>query len=140
MITPIMIAIIVDALLRRPARLEGGRRRARRQPLAGDVDGLGARRAAGDHRRAPCSPAPARWARRSCSRWSRARKGFAPNPLDGLTFLFEPLRPLAATIVEDAESLQRARRPGLDVYAFALLLLFSSFMLSIGGVAWPSSR
>ena len=34
--------------------------------------------------------------------------GFAPNPLDGLTFIFEPLRPLAATIVEDAESPQRA--------------------------------
>ena len=31
--------------------------------------------------------------------------GFAPNPLDGLTFFFEPARPLAATIVDDAEGL-----------------------------------
>ena len=27
-------------------------------------------------------------------------RGFAANPLDGLTFLFEPVRPLAATIVQ----------------------------------------
>ena len=31
--------------------------------------------------------------------------GFAPNPLDGLTFFFEPIRPLAATIVDNAEGL-----------------------------------
>ena len=31
--------------------------------------------------------------------------GFAPNPLDGLTFFFEPARPLAATIVDNAEGL-----------------------------------
>ena len=37
--------------LRRPARLEGGRGRPRRQPLARDVDRLGPRGAAGDHRR-----------------------------------------------------------------------------------------
>jgi len=59
-------------------------------------------------------------------------KGFAPNPLDGITFIFEPLRPLAATIVEDAESLQ-APAVRATVYSFALLLLFSSFMLSIAG-------
>jgi phosphate transport system permease protein len=57
---------------------------------------------------------------------------FAPNPLDGLTFIFEPLRPLAATIVEDAESLN-APAISASVYAFALLLLFSSLVLSLAG-------
>ena len=38
--------------------------------------------------------------------------GFAPNPLDGLTFFFEPTRPLAATIVDNAEGLSvEAVRP-----------------------------
>jgi ABC-type phosphate transport system permease subunit len=59
-------------------------------------------------------------------------KGFAPNPLDGLTFIFEPLRPLAATIVEDADSLN-APAISASVYAFALLLLFSSLALSLAG-------
>ena len=31
--------------------------------------------------------------------------GFAPNPLDGFTFLLEPARPLASTIVDNAEGL-----------------------------------
>jgi phosphate ABC transporter permease protein PstC len=59
-------------------------------------------------------------------------RGFSPNPLDGISFLFEPLRPLAATIAENAESLNG---PAIrsSVYAFAVLLLFSSLMLSVGG-------
>ncbi len=59
-------------------------------------------------------------------------RGFSPNPLDGVTMLFEPLRPLAATIVDNVESLNA---PALrsSVYAFALLLLLSSFALSLGG-------
>ncbi len=59
-------------------------------------------------------------------------RGFSPNPLDGLSFLFEPLRPLAATIVENVESLN-APAIRSSVYAFALLLLLSSFALSVGG-------
>ncbi|WP_027006641.1 phosphate ABC transporter permease subunit PstC [Conexibacter woesei] len=59
--------------------------------------------------------------------------GFSPNPFDGpRLFLLEPLRPLAATIVEDAESLQ-APAVRSTVYAFALLLLFSSLFLSLAG-------
>jgi len=58
--------------------------------------------------------------------------GFAPNPFDGPLFFLEPLRPLASTIVEDAESLQ-APAVRSSVYAFALLLLFSSLLLSIAG-------
>ncbi|MBA2516393.1 MAG: phosphate ABC transporter permease subunit PstC, partial [Solirubrobacterales bacterium] len=45
-------------------------------------------------------------------------QGFAPNPLDGLTFLFEPTRPLAATIVDNAEGLSVAPF-GQTMYAFA---------------------
>jgi phosphate transport system permease protein len=59
--------------------------------------------------------------------------GFSPNPFDGpRLFLLEPLRPLASTIVEDAESLQ-APAVRSTVYAFALLLLFSSLFLSLAG-------
>jgi phosphate transport system permease protein len=57
-------------------------------------------------------------------------KGFAPNPADGLTFIFEPMRTLASTIVEDSESLN-APAVRSSVYAFAAVLLFSSFMLSV---------
>lgn len=58
-------------------------------------------------------------------------KGFAPNPLDGLTFFFEPARTLAATIVGPRFS------PEPDAYAstlfaMAALLLLSSFVLSLG--------
>jgi ABC-type phosphate transport system permease subunit len=58
--------------------------------------------------------------------------GFAPNPLDGLTFLVEPARPLAATIVDNAEGLS-VKPFGQTLYAFAAILLFSSAMLSFIG-------
>ena len=59
-------------------------------------------------------------------------RGFSPNPLDGVTFLFEPLRPLGASIAENVDSLNS---PAIrsSIYAFAFLLLLSSFCLSIGG-------
>lgn len=59
-------------------------------------------------------------------------KGFAPQPWDGLIFLFEPLRPLAATIAEQAEGIQA---PALrtSIYAMALMLLLSSLFLSVSG-------
>ena len=49
-------------------------------------------------------------------------RGFAANPLDGITFLFEPVRPLAATIVQNAEGLTI---PALahTMYAIAAVLL-----------------
>lgn len=58
--------------------------------------------------------------------------GFAPNPADGLLFFLEPLRPVASTIVENAESLQAPAVRAM-VYALALLLLLSSLVLSIAG-------
>ena len=56
--------------------------------------------------------------------------GFSPNPLDGITFFFEPLRTLAATIVEDSEgsrSTPRRRRALRD----RALLLARAFFLSL---------
>jgi phosphate transport system permease protein len=61
-------------------------------------------------------------------------QGFAPNPLDGLTFLFEPTRPLAATIVDNAEGLS-VKPFGQTIYAFAAVLLVSTFLLSLAGWA-----
>ena len=61
-------------------------------------------------------------------------RGFAANPLDGITFLFEPVRPLAATIVQNAEGLTI---PVLahTIYAIAAVLLLSAAMLSFAGWA-----
>ena len=49
-------------------------------------------------------------------------RSVAPNLLDGLTYVFEPLRPLAASMVEQAEALNSPTVRS-SVYAFALLLL-----------------
>ena len=57
--------------------------------------------------------------------------GFTPNPLDGVTFLFEPARPLASSIVEGAEGFSVAPF-GATLYAFGAVLLFSSLLLSLG--------
>ena len=64
-------------------------------------------------------------------------QGFAPNPLDGLTFFLEPTRPLAATIVDNAEGLS-VMPFGQTMYAFAAVLLVSTFFLSIAG--WAAKR
>ncbi len=61
-------------------------------------------------------------------------RGFAANPLDGLTFLFEPVKPLAATIVDNAEGLTIAPL-AQTVYAIAAVLLVSAAMLSFAGWA-----
>lgn len=66
--------------------------------------------------------------------------GFAPNPLDGVTFIFEPARTLAATVVDNAEGLS-VKPFGQTIYAFAAILLISSFFLSFAGwVARQSMR
>jgi len=62
---------------------------------------------------------------------------FGPNPLDGAIFFLEPLRPLAATIVDNAEGLSVAPF-AQTIYAFAAVLLVSSVALSIGG--WAAKR
>jgi phosphate transport system permease protein len=59
-------------------------------------------------------------------------QSFAPKPIDGLIFFFEPLRTLASSIIDNNEGIgSPAVRSTL--YAFALLLLFSAFALSVGG-------
>jgi ABC-type phosphate transport system permease subunit len=57
---------------------------------------------------------------------------FAPKPIDGLVFFFEPLRTLASTIVDFHDGVS-APALGSALYAFALLLLFSAFALSVAG-------
>jgi phosphate transport system permease protein len=57
---------------------------------------------------------------------------FAPKPIDGLVFLFEPLRTLASGIVDYHEGIG-APALGATLYAWALLLLFAAFVLSVGG-------
>lgn len=64
-------------------------------------------------------------------------RGFAPNPLDGITFLFEPVRPLAATIVDNAEAIS-VPPLGQTLYAMASVLLVSSLLLSFAG--WAAKR
>ncbi len=59
-------------------------------------------------------------------------RSFAPKPIDGLVFFFEPLRTLASAIVDYHEGVG-APALGSTLYAFALLLLFSAFILSIAG-------
>src|SRR3954452_13543672 len=59
---------------------------------------------------------------------------FAPNPADGFVFVFEPSRPLAATILQNAEELTSP--PMRDtLFAIAAVLLFSAAMLSFIGWA-----
>ena len=60
--------------------------------------------------------------------------GFAPNPADGLIFLFEPSRGLASTILFNTDELSS---PPMQhtLYAIAAVLLFSAVMLSFAGWA-----
>jgi phosphate transport system permease protein len=133
MITPIMIAIIVDALRAVPQTWTEGAaalgvnkwrrtwtiavRTARPAIIAAAV--LATARALGEA---------------IMLSMVSGSVGFAPNPLDGLTFFLEPARPLAATIVDNAEGLSVAPF-GQTIYALAAVLLVSSVFLSLGGWA-----
>ncbi len=59
---------------------------------------------------------------------------FAANPLDGLTFLFEPVQPLGATIVQEFGG-QTTGAVASTIYAIAAVLLFSAALLSFAGWA-----
>ena len=59
-------------------------------------------------------------------------KTFSPKPIDGIPFFFEPLRTLASAIVDYREGVSSPAL-GAAVYGFALLLLFSAFALSATG-------
>jgi phosphate transport system permease protein len=131
MITPIMIAIVVDALRSVPRPwTEGARalgvnrfralwtisvRAARPAIVAAAV--LATARALGEA---------------IMLSMVTGSVGFAPNPLDGKLFFLEPARPLAATIVDNAEGLS-VEPFGQTIYAFAAVLLVSSAFLSFSG-------
>jgi phosphate ABC transporter permease protein PstC len=63
--------------------------------------------------------------------------GFEPNPADGLIFLFEPSRPLAATIISNTEQLSSPPMKH-TLYAIAAVLLFSAAMLSL--IGWAAKQ
>jgi phosphate transport system permease protein len=62
---------------------------------------------------------------------------FAPNPIDGITFFYEPIMPLAAAIVQGAEGVSVAPY-GHTLFAFAAVILVSSVMLSM--IGWAVRR
>lgn len=64
-------------------------------------------------------------------------RGFAANPLDGLTFFLEPVKPLAATIFEESDGLSN---PAIEhtIYAIGAVLLVSAALLSLAG--WASKQ
>jgi phosphate transport system permease protein len=63
--------------------------------------------------------------------------GFAPNPADGLIFIYEPSRPLAPTIVKNIDQLS-SKPASATLFAIATVLLFSAAMFSLTG--WAARR
>jgi phosphate transport system permease protein len=133
MVTPIMIAIIVDALESVPRNWTEG-------AVALGVNRWRARWTVGVRAARPAIVAAAVLA--SARALGEAimlsmvtgSVGFGPNPLDGFTFFLEPARPLAATIVDNSEGLSVVPF-GQTLYAFSAVLLVSSAFLSFGGSA-----
>jgi ABC-type phosphate transport system permease subunit len=62
---------------------------------------------------------------------------FAPNPADGLIFIYEPSRPLAPTIVKSIDQLSSPPAKA-TLFAIAAFLLFSGAMFSLAG--WATRR
>lgn len=62
---------------------------------------------------------------------------FAPNPADGLIFIYEPSRPLAPTIVKNIDSLGSAPS-NATLFAIAAALLMSAAFFSMAG--WVARR
>jgi phosphate transport system permease protein len=62
---------------------------------------------------------------------------FAPNPIDGLIFVFEPSRPLAPTIVKSSDQLS-SPPASATLFAIAAFLLFSAACFSLAG--WLTRR
>jgi phosphate transport system permease protein len=131
MITPIMIAIVVDALRAVPSGWSEGAlslginrwralwtvsvRAARPAIVAAGV--LATARALGEA---------------IMLAMVTGSIGFAPNPIDGFIFFAEPARPLGATIVEYAEGLS-VEPLAETMYAFAVVLLVSAAFMSFTG-------
>jgi phosphate transport system permease protein len=62
---------------------------------------------------------------------------FAPNPADGLIFIFEPSRPLAPTIVKNTDQLSSPPF-NATLFSIAAFLLFSAALFSLAG--WTARR
>ena len=131
MVTPIMIAIVVDALRSIPTAWTEGATAlgANRWEAMWTVSVRAARPAI--VAAAVLAGARAVGEAVMISMVSGSR-GFSPNLMDGLTYLFEPFRTVAASMIEQVDGLN-APAISSSVYAMALLLLFSSLVLSIGG-------
>jgi phosphate ABC transporter permease protein PstC len=61
-------------------------------------------------------------------------RAFSANPLDGITFLYEPVRPLAAEILQESEGLTIGALSH-TLYAVGAVLLVSATFLSLAGWA-----
>ena len=59
---------------------------------------------------------------------------FVPQPIDGATFFFEPVKSLSSTIVDNSEGLSVVPF-GQTIYAFAAVLLIASGVFSLAGWA-----
>lgn len=133
MITPIMVAIITDALRSVPRNWTEG-------AAALGVNRWRALRTVGLRAARPAIVAAAVLATARALGEAimlsmvAGSNSFAPNPLDGLTFFFEPARPLAATIVGSSDALS-VKPLGQTIYAIAAILLISSAFLSFSGWA-----
>jgi phosphate transport system permease protein len=131
MITPIMIALICEALASAPVSWREG-------AVALGLNPLRAVRAVTLRAIRPAIVAAAVLATARALgeavmiQMVSGGRSFSPKPVDGVVFFFEPLRTLASSIVDFHEGIGApALRSGL--YAFALLLLFAAFVLSVGG-------
>jgi phosphate transport system permease protein len=136
MIAPLMVAIFTDALSSvKPGWLEGslalgvnrwrtiwkiGVRAARPAIVAGTV--LALARAIGES---------------VMLAMISGSTGFAPNPADGLIFIYEPSRPLAPTIVKSVDQLSSPPAKA-TLFAIASFLLFSGACFSLAG--WATRR
>jgi ABC-type phosphate transport system permease subunit len=136
MIAPLMVAIFTDALNSvKPGWLEGslalgvnrwrtiwkiGVRAARPAIVAGTV--LACARAIGES---------------VMLAMLSGSTPFAPNPIDGLIFIFEPSRPLAPTIVKSSDQLSSPPAKA-TLFAIAAFLLFSAAIFSLTG--WWARR
>lgn len=58
--------------------------------------------------------------------------GWAPNPADGLIFIYEPSRPLAPTIVKNVDQLTSPPAKA-TLFSIACFLLFSAAVISLAG-------
>jgi phosphate transport system permease protein len=131
MITPIMIALICEALYAVPPSWREG-------AVALGLNPLRAMRAVTLRAIRPAIVAAAVLATARALgeavmiQMVSGGKSFAPKPIDGTVFLFEPLRTLASAIVDYRDGLNSPAL-GAAVYGFALLLLFSAFALSVTG-------